>query len=225
VIGWNAHLNDDRLLECYLGERGIEPINFRAAEHLDECARCRDRYAALVDTMDELYVNAGVETDAVFTPERLDTQRQLIARRLAAINHAARVLAFPGQTQTSSSAGIRFAPRWLAAAAAAGLFVGVGVGVFFDARARGFRPTVATVMPVSAPVQAPGVPGAQVQPAAAPKPDAAPAPVTNVSDPDTSDDDSAFMAELQAAFERPGARELMALDALTPRVRDISYSR
>ena len=103
MIGWNAHLNDDRLLECYLGERGIEPINFRAAEHLDECARCRDRYAALVDTMDELHVNAGVETDAVFTPERLDTQRQLIARRLAAINHAARVLAFPGQTQTSSS--------------------------------------------------------------------------------------------------------------------------
>jgi hypothetical protein len=226
VIGWNAHLNDDRLLECYLGERGIEPVNFGAAEHLDDCTRCRDRYTALVETMDELRANADAETDAVFTPERLDGQHQAIARRIASMNHAARVLAFPAQTQASSSSSMRFAPRWLAAAAAAGLFVGVGVGVFFDARARGFRPTVATVLPVSAsPVQAPAVRGAQVQGAAAPKPEAASPPATNVSDPDTSDDDSAFMAELQAAFERPGARELMALDALTPRTRDISYSR
>ena len=221
MIGWNAHLNDDRLLECYLGERGIEPVNFRAAEHLDECARCRDRYTALVETMDDVRVNAQLETDAVFTPDRLDTQRQSIARRLASVSHAARVLAFPSQTQTSSSTGMRFAPRWLAAAAAAGLVVGVGVGVFFDARARGFRPTVATAMPIAAP--APGqTPAAATQPLAAPKSET-PVPTT-VSDPDASDDDAAFMAELQMAFERPGARELMALDATTPRVRDISFS-
>jgi len=227
VIGSNAHLNDHRLLECYLGERGIEPVNFAATEHLDRCARCRDRYTALLDTMDELRMNAEAETDAVFTPERLDTQSLAISRRIAALSHAARVLAFPSPAQTASSSGMRFAPRWLAAAAAAGLFVGVGVGVFFDARARGFRPTVATVLPLTAtPLQAPGNARPIVQPAAATalKPESATLPVTNVSEPDTSDDDSAFMAQLQMAFERPGARELMALDALTPRVRDISYS-
>jgi len=44
-----------------------------------------------------------------------------------------------------------------------------------------------------------------------------------VSEPDDSDD-SAFMTELQMAFERPGTRELLAYDALTPHVRDLSFT-
>ena len=224
MIGWNRHLNDDRLFEYYLGERGIEPVNFRAAEHLDDCARCRERYTALIETMDDVRVNADLDTDTVFTPERLDAQRHAIARRVAALNYSARVLAFPNQSPPASVTAMRFAPRWLAAAAAAGLFVGVGVGVFFDARARGFRPAMATVVPVAAPASNPTPGPTPAAQAAAPKTETAPATAVPVSDPDLSDDDAAFMAELQMAFERPGARELMAMDALTPRVRDISFA-
>jgi len=224
-MGWNRHLNDDRLLDCYLGERGIEPVNFRSAEHLDECPTCHDRYAALVATLDEVRANAELETDRVFTPERLDVQKQLIARRVASINHAARVLAFPAQAQQSSATGLRFAPRWLAAAAAAGLFVGGGVGVFFDAQARGFRPAIATATPATSSPSAttPAAPAASAAPATT-KPEAqSVAPAATVSEPDDSDD-SAFMSELQMAFERPGTRELLAYDALTPHVRDLSFT-
>ncbi len=61
-------------------------------------------------------------------------QQQQILHRLEHLGHAARVLSFPARlmgrrmVRTAS----RIAPRWAIAAAAAGLFVGVGVGTLID---------------------------------------------------------------------------------------------
>ena len=42
MIGRAHHLTDERLLECYLAERGGEPLDPPAAEHLTDCDACAD---------------------------------------------------------------------------------------------------------------------------------------------------------------------------------------
>ncbi len=104
------------------------------ATHLAECPACAAHLRELVDFMDGLRAEADTETDAIFTPERLRNQQQQILHRLEHFGHAARVLSFPARlmgrrmVRTAS----RIAPRWAIAAAAAGLFVGVGVGTLID---------------------------------------------------------------------------------------------
>jgi hypothetical protein len=81
------------------------------------------------------------EADAVFTADRLRAQQQHIERRLAHVGRPARVISFPGQfvRRTIHASTSRTAPRWMAAAAAAGLFIGVALGASYErgSRARG----------------------------------------------------------------------------------------
>ena len=202
------HLQEDRLFDCYLSVQGGEILDPPAAEHLTDCDECGARYAELTQFMESLSAGATAETDEIFTADRLRAQRQQITRKLEHLGHPARVISFPsraGNHQVGSSAP-RPARRWIAAAAAAGLFVGVGTGIFLDwERAPGRRSA--------------GVIARQTVLTATQGRIAGP---LEISLPDRSAEDKAFLSELELAGERPRIRELSAVDALTPHVREIN---
>jgi hypothetical protein len=206
VIFRARHLQEDRLFECYLAEQGGEQIEPPAAEHLSDCAECGTRYADLRRFMDGLRTEADTELDEIFPPERLRSQQQQIARRIEQLGQQARVISFPGlrpsekgQPAGSSS---HAAPRWIGAAAAAGLVIGIGVGLYYSHVPAGAPQIVAVSsipdIPVSVETPAPASDSVLV-----------------------SDVNEQFLSELELALERPHTRELVALDELTPHVREV----
>ncbi len=198
------HLQDDRLFDCYLSERTGERPDPPTAEHLTDCTDCARRYAELTAFLDELRTEAETETDAVFTPERLRGQQQAIAARIAHVGHAARVISFPRRYAGDGTEHRvhRVATRWLAAAAAAGMFIGIGTAFFLESGAHG---RVIRTAAISRP--------AHMKPAT---------PV-RLSQADPADD--RFLSELELALDRPRTAELMPLDQLTPHVREVSNGR
>jgi len=204
------HLQDDRLFDCYLAELAGDTADPPSAEHLSECARCSARYAELVEMHDGLRADAVAESDAVFTPERLQAQQQQIARRLMHVGRAARVLSFPSRFVSGRIAGStpRIATRWIAAAAAVGLFVGLAAGLFLDST----HTADATVGQLAA-----------VHQTAAPHPGRlVPAAGRARKDASQAADDDVFLTELETALDRPYTRELAPFDALTPHVREVT---
>ena len=205
--GWLAltrHIAERPLYESYYAERTGESIDPRIAEHLIDCAACSARYAAMARTLDDVRTDGTAEADAIFTSERLRAQQQQIARRLELAARPARVISFPRHATSNSARSVaaRIAPRWIAAAAAAGLFVGVAVGASYEWEWH-VQPRQAhvTTAPHLTPVATRGV--GRVDVAA----------------------DDAFLSELDAALERPRTRELIAYDALTPHVREVTAQR
>jgi hypothetical protein len=94
--------------------------------------------------------------------------------------------------------------RWIAAAAAAGLFIGVAVGASYNYGAHVPRPTrfaLQSAAPLLKPVAA----------------------RSDIKVPTPSDD--AFLSDLDIALERPHTRELLAFDAFTPHARDVGLAR
>jgi hypothetical protein len=217
VIGRTQHLHDDRLFDCYVAARGSEPADPRAADHLLACDACAARYAELAAFMGSLRAEADADADSVFTPDRLWHQRQQIVERLQHVGRAARVISFPGKLGRHMAATTRVAPRWLAAAAAAGLFVGVAVGgMMFDS---GFHvPSATTLMARSKPPRRMPPPPVRVTSPAS----IVEAPALTAPAPAAVSDDDSFLSELENALQRPRTRELVPYDALTPHVREIS---
>lgn len=208
MIGRSAHLHDDRLVECYFADRRGEPLDPPSVEHLTDCQACHARYAELITFLDDVRTGADAETDAVFTAERLRQQQEQILRRLEHASRSARVISFPGQIGGHPiTGGGRVAPRWLAAAAAAGLFVGVAVG--------------GTILHpgMQRPMRVAGSPTAAAR--LAPSPAVLVNAPTNVID---NIDDDAFLMQLEFALERPHTQELQPFDALTPHVREIGMN-
>ena len=209
MIHRSHHLQEERLFDSYLAERGGEPIDPPVADHLADCAACGTRYAELTAFMDTLRLDGDAEADAIFTPERLRLQQQQIVRRIALVGRPARVLSFPGRIvrRTIDASISRTAPRWIAAAAAAGLFVGVAVGASFQWRSQlqGRRAFLGDASrPRAQRISAVGSRGSGAA--------------------DIASDD-AFLSDLEIALERPHTRELQAFDALTPHVREIRDQR
>lgn len=205
---YHAHLLEDRLFGCYLAERGGETIDPRLVEHLTDCPSCAARYTELATFMDALHAEGVAEADAVFDAERLRDQQRQIARRLELVGHQARVLSFPRRlvrgTMTSNSRKV--APRWLSAAAAATLVVAAAAGASYSYRALTGSPSGTTARAASS----------------------ASRPVHVAADgrsPAQVAADAAFLSDLEMAMERPHTRELLAFDALTPHVRDVSLRR
>ena len=199
------HLHDERLFDCYLAARAGDAIDPPSAEHLADCDDCAARYTELVQLMDAVRADGESESDAIFTADRLRAQQQQIARRIEHVARPARVLSFPGQfvRRTISASTSRTAPRWVAAAAAAGLFIGIAVGASFEweTHVRDAQQTLARGPQARRPAMfAPGSTRA-----------------AGVSD--AADD--AFLNELELALERPRTRELVAFDAFTPHVREV----
>jgi hypothetical protein len=205
------HLQDDALYECYYAEHRGEPVDPPSAEHLADCEACSRRYADVGTFLTTLSADAEADVDTFFPPERLRQQQQDIARRLELVGRAARVITFPGRRTTALPqpvrvSGTRITTRWVAAAAAAGLFVGVAAGTFFnfvpgfDFASNGRRSAIVAgarqVLPShlsSSPVK----------------------PAAEIVDPDR------FMSDLESALDRTHTSELIAFDALTPHVREI----
>ncbi len=203
----SIHLKDDRLFECYVAERSGESLDPRAADHLADCPACVTRYDDLVAFMDDLRDEADAEIDELFPADRLLSQQQQILERLEHVNRSARVISFPARDAGGHARStVRLTPRWLAAAAAAGLFIGVAVGGYLG-------PT--RLHPVAARQQAQAGPSMTVQPSAPPA-----AVRISTTQTDAPDDD-AFLMELELALARPNTRELQSFDAMTPHVRDI----
>ncbi len=203
------HLQDEWLVDCYYAERRGDAPDPPSAEHLSDCDACRQRYDELGGFLTTLRSDADAEFDGVFPPERMRAQQNEIARRLEQIGRAARVISFPGRVaarQVHASAARLATRRWVAAAAAAGLFVGVAAGTVlnFGGRLGGARSNTAQAshqrINVNVPVRL------------------APAAVNAVQ---TSDIDDAFMSDLESALDRPHTSELGVFDALTPHVLEI----
>jgi hypothetical protein len=211
MMGRSEHLHDDHLVECYFADRRGEPLDPPSAEHLTDCAACNTRYGELISFLDDVRTDVDADTDAVFTSERLRQQQEHILRRLEHASRSARVISFPGQISSHPIAAAgRVAPRWLAAAAAAGLFVGVAVGGTL--LHPGFQRSVAPMRVGSSPTASARL---------------APSPAVLVNAPanviDSADDD-AFLMQLEFALERPHTQELQPFDALTPHVREIGVN-
>jgi hypothetical protein len=151
--------------------------------------------------MDLVRQEGETEADAVFTPERLRQQQVQIARGIEHVGRAARVISFPGRfvRRTMTASAAPSAPRWVAAAAAAGLFIGAALGASYGWGARGGYDLASDrrMTPVATRGTTPGEVAA----------------------------DDAFLSELELALERPHTRELRAFDALTPHVREIRDSQ
>lgn len=211
MMGRPDHLHDDRLVEWYFADRRGEALDPPSAEHLADCDTCGMRYMELVAFLDDVRTESDAETDAVFTSERLRQQQEHILRRLEHASRSARVISFPGLSSGHPIAGTgRVAPRWLAAAAAAGLFVGVAVsGTILHP---GLQPSVA-------PMRVAGNPTAAAR--------LAPSPAVLINAPSNvidSIDDDAFLMQLEFALERPHTQELQPFDALTPHVREVGVN-
>ena len=142
-----------------------------------------------------------------FTDDRLRLQQQQILHKLQHVQRSARVITFPGREMAAAHghATVRVAPRWLAAAAAACLCVGAGLGAWVG-------PWRAAAKPVPAQAAMVQLPAAVV---------ASPAVLVSTAKADADDD--AFLMELELALAAPHTRELQAFDALTPHVRDIEF--
>jgi anti-sigma factor RsiW len=208
------HLQEERLFDCYLATNGGEQLDPPIAEHLIDCDECAERYAELAEFMDGLSSEAAAEADAVFSPERLRAQRLHIDRRIEHLGHPARVITFPARAdaQHFGPSARRPVRRWVAGAAAAGLFIGVAAGLFFDRQtARGFarHPTATARQAVL------------TSPAGVLNSDRLETRIEFVR-PDTVESDQAFLSEIELAGERPRILELTAVDAMTPHVREVT---
>jgi predicted anti-sigma-YlaC factor YlaD len=209
MIARAPHLQDERLFDCYYAERRGDAPDPPIAEHLTDCDACRHRFYELSQFLSALRTEADAELEAAFPPERIRAQQQEIARRLESVGRAARVISFPGRVaaQQANTSTARMATRWIAAAAAAGLFVGVAAGTAFNfggrldfGRSARFNVGQTARQRISSSVPAVLAPA-----------------VASVS---TAADD-AFMSDLESALDRPHTSELVVFDALTPHVREI----
>lgn len=132
------HLTDDDLSGLVL-ELGSTPA---AATHLRACATCEARRQALAGLLREIHDTVDLDTDERFPAAHLAQQRARLLRRLEQEGRPGRVLAFPATRQDRRVFRARPATRWIAAAAAAGMAVGLVVGRLSSGP--GPRPAAAT---------------------------------------------------------------------------------
>ena len=181
---FSRHLDPAALGVAVLGD-GADP---RTESHLASCARCRRERDRIALLLAEARAGADAAIDAAFSPAALEYQRHAVLQRIARNGGAARVLRFPHGPAERPLAAPRADSRWLAAAAVAGLLLGVAAGqVPHLLRSALTTPSVARSV----------------------APDVA-APVA-----DWRIDDS-LLSEVDAALASVTRPELEALDALTP---------
>jgi anti-sigma factor RsiW len=194
----------------HLSERDLWSawLDGRLPAHLEGCETCRRDHADLVAFVETQRAAAIEEADGVFTPERLAAQKAHVLRRLENLAQPVRVLAFPSLRRNRPIVG-RAGRRWVAMAAAAGLLIGLATGLLVNVHPSGpVRTTTFSRTGTDQPVvRETGVAS------------------THLRGPqDRAQSDDAFLGELEAALGAPHVEELQAIDALTPRVREVTVS-
>jgi hypothetical protein len=200
------HLTDQRLIDTYFARVGdgsqLDAVQAER-EHVRACETCARRYENLTASLERLRETAFAEADAYFTADRLAAQRSHVMRHLEGVEHPARVIPFP-RTAAKPHVTHVHTPlfRWVAAAAAAGLMIGVSAGRMLYVQPRASTRAAAsvqarTVQPV---FRTPGV--------------------TYDGVALDREFDEAFVSEIENAMSQQGIAALQALDALTPRVQD-----
>lgn len=200
----NRHLSDDAFADLWsTAVTGGQPV---ADPHLASCAQCRSRYAAFTDWLERIHDDAETDAEEAFPPERLAAQQAQVMRRLEALERPARVIAFPRFARpVSSTQG--HAQRWVAAAAAAGLVIGLAAGQLFDIRNL-FSPVRSSP--------------AQTSRLAAPQPQGG-GSVVPVSMSSVSDETLFFGGDPARTTGRLSM--LQSIDDITPRARDLDGPR
>lgn len=148
----SAHLSDDRLVEVWIDQAGTPAED----AHLASCDECRARRTRLERLMADMSGIAEAEADAAFTAERLAAQRARILHRVEQDGRPARVIAFPSAPGPEvRPLRTRPAGRWIAAAAAAGLAIGLLAGHLAHDLPTGGRPSRTAAIRPAAPAPAP----------------------------------------------------------------------
>jgi hypothetical protein len=194
------HPREDELLALAVGiDSGWDDVAVADVDHVRSCTPCTLRLQALQAWLQSVETAAVAEADAAFPDSRLAAQRDEIMRKLDAAQNR-RVIPFPAAATSSAPALAFHARRWVAAAAAAGLVVGLLTGrLLWDQQpntARDRGRTAAVVSTVQRQAHVPRIERALSHPA-----------------------DEVFLSEIELALESPRVVELQAIDALTPRVR------
>ena len=201
----NRHLSEDRLIEAALAAQSDPFVPAPTAQtiHLRTCDHCAARYEEIAAFLDNLAANVSADFDTVFTAERLLAQRQKVSRRLSrllGLDPRARVLRFPSSGARLPRTGAR-ARRWMAAAAVACLVLGVAAGRLI-----------------------PFPPASRDQPAAASGPPNPAVVATDLGEPAGYGAEDDLLTEIEAALGNPGIYELRAIDAMTPRIREVAVN-
>jgi anti-sigma factor RsiW len=197
------HPADDRLIALYFGDEEASPDERRTVrQHLHGCEACTWRYTELTAPLERLRQDAASEADEVFTPARLDRQLSGILDRLEGASADARVIRFPSAPmRLDRSVMHRPLTRWVAAAAAAGLLIGVMAGRLFEfSNAR-----VATAAPIARAARPVNVAPAQV--------------MSDTPMADSLESDELGLYEIDQAVHNQQIAALSALDELTPHMR------
>lgn len=190
----NRHLSDDRLIElCLAG-----PVATGDDPHLAACADCAARRSVLTGLLAEISAATAAEADAVFPEDRLARQRARILQRLQHEVPFGRVIAFPATPAVERlSLRARVTTRWVAAAAAAGLVIGLLAGHLAH--------DLSDSQPPSADVMVSNEADAAVE-------------LRAVS---TTLSDDEFLSQVEVAVGSAGPAALRPLDQLTPRAWEV----
>jgi hypothetical protein len=95
--------------------------------HLAACPRCRSERDRLRAGLAAVVAGATAAADHALPATTLERQRQSIRQRIGRLSAGARLLPFPVAAAARPVEPVRADRRWIAAAAVAGLLVGVGV--------------------------------------------------------------------------------------------------
>jgi hypothetical protein len=186
----HTHLSDDRLIEIGL----TDTPSGSEQQHLGACAACETRRAGVAHMLEELSVASHEEADAMFPASRLARQQLRILQQIEEETRPARVINFPAAPELSIAAMARSRPasRWIAAAAVAGLLVGMAAGRLGpQTRALGGAQTVS------------------------------PIPVQNQRAVATTLSDDELLVQIELAGDGRGGASLRPLDDLTPRAWEV----
>lgn len=120
-----GHLSEDALVDAWYS--GSHPA------HLDACELCAERALDVSRWLEQTRELGVADADAAFPAERLAAQQSQILRKLEQLERPSKLLSFPrvsapAPIELSSDVaahGHRVSSRWIAAAAAAGLILGV----------------------------------------------------------------------------------------------------
>ena len=205
-MGRRGHVNDADLIALFVTTSDVPTAQDEATlTHVSQCSPCAKRSVVLESFLDRLADTSHAAFEADFPDDRWITQKERIVRRLRRViepDRSARVLRFPALARPTLSR-VEKTRRWLGASAAAGLLVGLAAGQFFHVHP--------TLEGVSEDLTA-SVSSAETS--------ATPQSVATEMSPGVADD--LFLDELGRVLSGPQIPELISLDEITPRIREVT---